>query len=583
MKLRLISLFVAGLVLQSCTSGGSEDSMIRVSLDEEVKSLDPANTYDGVSLSVLPSVVESLYQYDYYAETVKVEPLLAEGMPEFSKDGKTVVVKIRKGIFYAKDTAFGAAGTRELNANDFIYAVKRLAHPGVQSQGRWIFDDRLVGFSDLAKRLAALPKEKVAAEFDAATLPGVKAIDSHTLEFDFLKPYPQFLYILTMSFVAPVPPEAIAKYGDANGQMNDHMVGTGPFRLKEWQRRFKITLERNPDFRNEVYPLAAGELAGKKMPALEGIEFLVMQEEQPRWLTFMKGKLDFIRIPKDNYALAIHDGNLTQELVDKGIRLSKVRPTSIFYLTLNVKDPILSNQKLRQALNAAVDRSKWLKLFTNDRGTEMQVLAPPGLLDRPDEMKFPYTYNVEKAKSLLAQAGYPGGKGLPALQIDFGGTDTATRQLSEFFVEQFAQIGVKAIAVLNTLPAIIEKQKTGQTQICSTSWGLDYPDVENIYQLLSVGSQPPGYNTGFYGHPKVNADYLKLATMLPGPERAKIVREIETVVQEDCPWITGYYIGEHTLSQSWVLNHHPNPLINSAYKHLGVDRTSKKVFLAKRK
>jgi len=407
----LIPVLFFSLSLASCTKHArDQEPVIHVSLDEELKTLDPANTYDGISLSILPSVVESLYQYDYYAEETKVIPLLADGMPVVSNGGKRVVVKIRPGIRYAKDPAFGPAGTRELVANDFVYAVKRLAHPGVQSQGRWVFDGRLVGFTEFVAKMTEFPKDKLAAAFEATAIPGIRAIDSHTLEFNFSNPYPQFIYILTMSFVSPVPPEAIAKYADEHGQMNDRLVGTGPFILKEWKRSFSVTIVKNPDFRAETYPIGS-ELAGKTVPAVARIEYSVMREEQPRWLSFMKGDIDFIRIPKDNYALAIKNGELTEELVAKGVRLNKVRPIEMYYFTMNPKAPGLSNKKVRQAINSAVDRKKWISLFTNDRGIEMSVVTPPGMADRPNDIPLSYAYDVARAKSLLAEAGFPDGRG----------------------------------------------------------------------------------------------------------------------------------------------------------------------------
>ncbi len=570
------------LALAGCTRHSRESAaVIHVALDEDAKTLDPANTYDGIALAVLPSVVESLYQYDFYAPDTKVIPLLASGMPETSKDGKKVTIKIRPGIRYAKDAAFGAAGTRELVASDFIYAVKRLGHPGVQSQGRWVFDGRLVGFTDFVKKMEALPKDKLAAEFEKATIPGVRAIDAHTLEFDFEKPYPQFLYILTMSFVAPVPPEAVAKYGDEHGQINDHMVGTGPFMQKEWKHGFSISLVKNPDFRHEEYPLGS-DLAGKTVPAADGVEYSVLREEQPRWLSFMKGEIDFIRIPKDNYALAIKDGALAPELVAKGIRLEKVRPIEMYYFTLNVKDPTLSNKKVRQALNAAIDRKKWISLFTNDRGAEMSVVTPPGLADRPTDIPLAYAYDVERAKKLLAEAGFPGGKGLSPIVFEYFGTDTATRQLSEFVSTELAKIGVTVVTNLNTNPTWTEKAKTGKLAASQMSWSLDYPDVENVYQLLSGASLPPGFNLSQYDNPRVNAAYAKLSTMPVGPARAKLAREIETTLQDDCPWIFGYYLSEHKLSQGWIRNFHSNPLVTSPYKYFGVGASEKRTMLSKR-
>lgn len=587
---------IAAVTLAGCTSRQDDGnlSVFHGFEKDDVKTWDPANAYDTVSLDLLPSIYETLYQYTYLSEVYKTEPLLAESMPTYSADRLTLTIPIKHGVMFQDDPCFKATQGkgRELKAQDFVYEFKRMALPSLQSQGWWVVDGKVVGINAFHDKLAKASKEDLPKVFEEE-VEGIKALDDYTLQIKLLKPYPDLAFILSMSFTAPVAKEAVEAYGDNQGNLTDHPVGTGPFKLTKWERNHLIVLDRNPNFRGEKFPSKASAVylkdgilqdAGKTMPFLDRVSMEISKEDQPRWLNFMKGNMDLIVLPKDNFKQAITDQvNLTPELVKKGVRLSIETGVVIRYISFNMKDKLLgSNKYLRQALASAIDREQWINTFTNGTGRKMNNAIPPGIEDRPKTDKMKYDFNIARAKELLKKAGYPDGQGLPPLKFDLRGASTTDRQLGDFFAQQFAAIGVKLDVIPNTFPAFLEKAKQGNLQISFGGWVLDYPDAENVYQLLYGPNQSPGPGEANYNNPEVNKLYEQMAIMESSPKRAAIIQKLDDLIQEDCPWALGYYEASYDLSQPWFNNYRSSEIITNKYKYYRINKETKKRYLESR-
>lgn len=594
---KLKNLFLAATIVSllavcgmGCTKSEDDGNLMvtyRAHADD-VKTFDPANAYDTISLDVVPAIYETLYQYSYLTETYKLEPLLAADLPKYSADRLTVTIPIRKGIKFQDDPCFKETQGkgRELKAQDFIYGFKRLALPSLQSPGWWIFEGKIVGVNEFHDKLVKASKADL-TKVMAEEIPGMKAVDDYTIQLKLVKPYPQLLFILAMSFTAPIPHEAARTHGDDAGNLTDHPVGTGPFVLKTWDRQRRIVLDRNPNYHPDFYPTEGsaeyrkkGLLAdaGKPIPFLDRISINVVKEQQPRWLSFMKGQLDVNTIPKDNFGTAIvNQVNLSPDLAAKGIRLNVETSVAFFYISFNIKDKVIGpNKYLRQALSAAIDRDKWIEIFTNGRGKKMVNALPPGIPDRAQNSKIKYDYDLKHAKELLKKAGFPEGKGLPVLNFDMRGADSVNRQLGEFMQRQFDAIGVKLNVIYNTFPAYLEKAKQGNLQISIGGWSMDYPDAENVYQLLYGPNKSPGPNEANYDNPEVNKLYEQMAIMESGPKRAAIVQRMDDLIQEECPWAMGYYSANYELMQPWFLNYRTNDIILNRYKYEKVAKDIKK-------
>jgi ABC-type transport system substrate-binding protein len=180
-------------------------------------------------------------------------------------------------------------------------------------------------------------------------------------------------------------------------------------------------------------------------------------------------------------------------------------------------------------MSAAVDRKEWIRLFTNDRAILATTLLPPGIDGRPENFQPKYGYDPARAKALLAKAGFPGGKGLKKLSFDLRGADSKSRQIGEFFISQWEKIGIPVEAIYNSFPAFLEKMKKANHQISYGGWAMDYPDLENAYQILYGKNAAPGPNESNFDDPRFNALYEKIAVMRPGPERSKLARQMEEI------------------------------------------------------
>lgn len=593
--LGIFALTVSIALPLGCSKSGSQKdagntssaSYLRYPLRDDVKSLDPANAYDSVSLKVMPLTVESLFQYNYLKTPLELEPLLAAEMPKVSKDGKTYTIKIKQGVLFQDDAAFPNGKGRELKAQDFIYAWKRLLHPDLQSNGSWIFEDKVVGYSQLKTKILT-DKSKSVDEHLASEIPGFKALDDYTIQIQLEKPYRQILMVLQMGFGAPVPVEAVQKYGQQG--LNDRMIGTGPFRLREFSRGSKIILEKNPSFREEKYPsvgdknaTSTGLLAdaGKALPFLDGIEFQIIKEDSPNWLQFQKGRLDVSGIPKDSFDTAVSaSGELSQELRDKGIGLQVSDRPVAFYLNFNMKDALVGkNVNLRRALVRAIDRDFMIRTFLNGRGIKATTIVPPGIEGHTGRKELVGDFNIAEAKEYLKKAGYPDGANLPTIRFDLRGAATQTRQQGDYIKQALAQIGVNVEVIANTFPAYLEKEKTGNLQFFIGGWSADYPDPENFLQLLYSKNVAPGPNASNWQNAKFDALYQKIADMSPGKAKDALVMEAEKIAFDDAVWSMLFFPRSFDLSHAWVKNYRPNDLINNDLKYLRVDGAEREKLL----
>ncbi len=535
--------------------------MLRIPLKDDVRTLDPANAYDSVSLAVLGQVVESLYEYDYQSQTASLLPNLAASQPEWSANGRTVVIRLKQGVHFQDDPCFkdSSGKGRALTASDFLYAWKRLAIPSLRSPGLWIFEGKVTGYQDFMRDLMNAKDEAQFQDVFEKGVSGFRALDEHTIQISLDRPYPQLTSLLAMPFTAPVPKEAIATYADSEGNWDDHPVGTGPYLLRSWISKQGVVLAKNPVFRVP------------NTPKIDELHFEILKEESPRFVKFMRGDLDLLEIPNDNFASAMSDAKtLHPDLAKKGIGVSIEDTLIAYWVGFNMKDKTLSNKFLRQAISSAIDRDKWLQLFEMGRGTLQTQMAPPGISDRSKSTTLKYGYDLGRAKALMIKAGHPGGAGLPILRFDFRGSNEQSEKLGKFFQAQLKEIGLKIEVRLNTFPAYLEKAKKGDLQIFLDGWSLDYPDIENMLQLLYGKNPPPGSNRSNFINAEYDSLYSKLTGMQPGPARQALVERMEAIVQEECPWAYGYYQRKYKLFQPWVKNFHSAELVPNTYKYLDV-------------
>ena len=501
-------------------------------------------------------------------------------MPVASADGLTYTFKIVKGVKFQDDAAFPGGKGREVEAADFVYSIKRLADSKNQAEGWWVLDGKLKGLNEWRDKNAKLPTTNYDEEVE-----GLKAVDKYTLQFKLVKRFPQFLYALAMPYTYVVAKEVVAKY---NKEFINHPVGTGPFFLPKFDQGKKITYFKSPTFRDKFYPTdSSPELkdllgdAGKKLPLVDKIVVNVIIESQPGWLKFNKGEIDTYSIPKDNFATAVKDNKLSADLVAKGLELKITPMLDLTYTAFNYDNKLFSNTKLRKAMYMAFDEGKSNELFYNNTAFPAQGVIPPGIAGNVKDYKNPFKGpNVEGAKKMLAEAGYPNGKGLPEITYDIADS-TTSRQMAEFFQKQMELIGIKIKIQASPWPEFLAKQKKRSLQMFGAAWGADYPDAENFLQLLYGPNASPGANSSNYNNPQFNKDFEAAVSMPDSPERTARYEKLNKFLAEEAVIMFNNHRQSYSLTQGWLRNYHYSDLNLDYAQYLGVDTTKKAELLKK--
>lgn len=575
-----MTMIIATLLTGCAKKQDASERVLNIVSPAEIKGFDPIMADDLYSGREIGKIYEGLLAYHWLKVPYELVPNLAEAMPEVSKDGITYTFKIRKGVVFQDDAAFPNGKGRELEASDFVYSIKRLADSKSQANGWWILDGKLKGLNEWREKNEKLPVTNYAEEIE-----GLRAVDKYTLEFKLAKPFPQFLYALAMGFTAVVPKEVVEKYGK---EFINHPVGTGPYILPKFDQGKRITYTKNPTFREKFYPSdASPELqgllgdAGKRLPLVDKIVVHVMVESQPAWLKFNKGEVDYYSIPKDNFASTIKNNTLVPELANKGINLIIAPQLDLTYTGFNFDNKLFQNTKLRRAMALAFDEAKSNELFYNNTSFSAQGPVPPGIAGNIKNYVNPYKGpNLEAAKKMLAEAGYPEGKGLPEITYDIPDS-TTSRQSGEFFQQEMAKIGIKIKISASPWPEFQAKLKKRGGQMFGLAWGADYPDAENFLQLFYGPNSSPGSNSTNYNNPEFNKQFETAVVMQDSPERTAMYEKLNKFLAEEVVVIFNMHRQAYTLQQGWLKNYHNSDLSHDSYQYLNIDTAKKEELLKK--
>lgn len=561
------------LTLACKKQSGNKPDTLSFALSSEISTLDPANCYDQICYIAVSQIYESLYEMEYLKRPYTLRPLLAEGFPIVSKDRLTYTFKLKKDIKYHDSETLPKG--RTVKAQDFINQIKRLAFVPTTSQGWWLFDGKVKGLNEWRK--------KVGSDLDnffTHDVEGLRAPDDHTLVIELTEVYPQLLYALAMNFTSPIPAKAIK---ENNNELTNNFYGTGPYYIESYNPSQEVILKKYKDYKTSVYPTQGDRYAhekgllkdaGAKLPFVGTVKLVVMKEAQTAWLNFLKNNIDMINLTKDHYHVALTpEGKLKPEITKDNIHL-QTSPTLIYWwLSFNMQDPVLGkNLNLRKAIAHGVNIEKYIELFTYNVAQKANSIYPPGIPGYSPSAELPYSYDLEKAKEYLKKAGYPEGKGLPTLTYDVRGTDTIRRQMGEFIQQELKNIGININVSMNSFPAFLEKSRKGELQFWQGGWILDYPDAENVLQLLNSANVPPGPNSSQYINPEFDELFNELKTMEEGPEKFALMAKMENMVNQDLPWVMQYYTRNYILLHNHLANFRYSDIINNNLKYLKIKK-----------
>ncbi len=585
------------------------------------KHLDPAKSYSEEEYIFIAQIYEPPLQYNYLKRPYELEPLTASKMPEVVydpiADTTTYTISIKPGIYYQPHPAlalhdygtslyhnlaadqidsfrvlddFKKHGSRELVAADYVYQIKRLADPKINSPIYGVMKDYILGFADFRAEIQKLydrNPQLIGADLRHFDILGVKTIDKYTYTITIRGTYPQFKYWLAMLFFAPVPWEADKFYyqqglADHNISLDWYPIGTGPFLLSENNPDRRMVLSRNINFRDEYFP-GKPEL---KLPLLDRVVFSLERESIPAWDKFLQGYFDASGISEDNFNYAMASGGglqLSQPLRERGVKLRVYERLSMVYWAFNMLDPVVGgysekSSKLRHAINLAFDVDEFITIFYNGRGIPAGGPIPIGLLGGKAATE--KTYNPELAKKLLAEAGYPGGRDLNTgeqLQIFYeaavSGNPSQQAELT-WLRKQMEKIGIDLIIRATDYNRFREKIQTGNAQIFMWGWNADYPDPENfLFLLYGPNSQAlySGENTANYNNTEYNALYEKFIAIDDDAEKLQLINAMFKVLNKDMPWIWGFFPQQYSLYNPWYGFVARGSVINNFVKYISID------------
>lgn len=532
---------------------------------------------------------------------------------------------------------FPETASRELVSDDYIYQIKRLADPRLHSPILSIMQEYILGLKEYSQllheeleRIRAGRKKAagqvynrtvdekanpIVLDYNKFPLDGVQQIDTYTYRIILNKKYPQFIYWLTMPFFAPMPEEAIRFYSQRvllkkNITVDRYPIGTGAYRMETYDPNKEIIMVRNENYHEDYYPEEGDESdppellqdAGKRLPFIDRIVMKLEKEALPRWNKFLQGYYDASGISEETFDSVIQfsvegEAELTDFMLERGIHLETAIQTATYYMGFNMLDKTVGRygekqKKLRKAISIALDNQEFIDIFANGRGIAAMSPLPPGIFGYQEgkeginqfvyrwdpERKHPVTRSMDKARELLAEAGYPDGRdseGKPlVITFDNAWTGPEFKTMIDWHIKRLKDLGIQLENRTTDYNRFQDKIDNGNFQLFRWGWLADYPDPENFFFLLTSANstvKTKGPNHANYSNPHFDALYFRMKNMDNTPERLAIIKSMTKIIQDDAPWNWGYHPVSFTLHHNWLKNVKPHQMTHAALKYYRIN------------
>ncbi len=509
-----VSILLIILLVAACEPMPDQDnkSVFRYNEAAGVSSLDPAYARDLANIWACNQIYSGLVRLD---KNLQIRPAIASDW-EVSEDGKIYTFHLRPDVLFHDHPLFKNGAGRKVNAGDFVYSFNRVLNPAAASPGAWVFNHVK----------------------NDETGTGFTALNDSTFEIRLVKAFPPFLGILGMQYCSVVPHELVEHYGR---DFRQNPIGTGPFRFKYWKEGVKLVMIKNKHF----YQV---DETGLRLPYLDAVAISFLKDKQSAFLEFIKGNLDFMSGIDPNYKdeLLSPDGNLNPKYNDR-IYLKREPYLNTEYLGFlvdtnmpEVRQSPLSLQKIRQAINFGFSRKDMIRYLRNGIGTPGNYgIIPPGLPSFHDDDDVIYTYDPQKARQLLKEAGFPNASELPEITLL---TTSEYLDLCKYIQHQLSLLGINLKINVNTPGALRELKAQSKAAFFRGSWIADYPDAENYLSLFYSGNfAPNGPNYTHYASKQFDQYYQESQSIVNSEARYALYRKMDSLVMADAPVVILYY------------------------------------------
>ena len=526
------------------------------------------------------------------ARPFKLRPATTTGMPEVSADFKTLTFHIKPGIYFADDPAFKGK-KRELTAEDYVYSIKRHYDPRWKSGNLYLLEDaKILGLSELRREVL---KSKKPFNYDRA-VEGLRALDRYTFQVKLGVADPRFVYqFADTGYLGAIAREVVELYGD---KIMEHPVGTNAWKLAEWRRSSSIVLDKNPNYRDEFYaeqPPAdadprliaeAARLRGRKLPMIDRVEIAIIEENQPRWLSFLSGEADMIEeLPNDFASIAIPNNKLAPNLAKQGIRMVRYPRADVTVSYFNMEDPTVGGYTpekvaLRRAIALGQDTQKQIRLVRRGQGLQAQGAVAPGTSGYDPTFKSEMSeYSPIKARALLDLFGYvdqdgDGWRDMPdgsPLTIKYATQpDGQSRQLIELWQKDMAALNIRIEFKTAKWPENLKAANAGKLMMWGVGWVATAPDGDTFLALGS-GKSKGQANKSRFDLPAFNALYEQQKTLPDGPERTAVMTAAQKLLVAYMPFKAEMHRVYTDLTQPWVIGFNRNIFLRDYWKYVDID------------
>jgi ABC-type transport system substrate-binding protein len=583
---------VCGAVLSIAAGAhaAEPEKVLRYAMRVAETGFDPAQISDLYSATMTGHIFDALYAYEFLARPVRVRPNTATALPEASADFTTFTVHVRPGIYFSDDPAFKGQ-RRELVAADYVYSIKRHFDPRWKSP-RYadLANNRIIGLEDV--RNAAI-KGKRAFDYDRE-VEGLRALDRYTIQFKLARPNPRFTdEISDPSVTGAVAREVVEAYGD---KIMEHPVGTGPFRLAQWRRSSLIAFDKSPSYRDEFYneeapaddPLAQAAVArlkGRKLPMVDRVEISIIEQPQPRWLSFVNREMDLIwQVPEDFTYTAIPNNRIAPNLAKLGIYEVRYLRNDVSMSYFAMENPVVGGYTpekvaLRRAIALAVDVEREIRVVRRGQAIVAQSIVAPGVWGYDPAFKSEMgEFDRAKAKALLDLYGYvdrngDGWRDQPdgtPLVIEYATQpDDLNRQLITQWQKNMEAIGIRMVFKTAQWPENLKSSHVGKLMMWGVAWTAG-PDGEG-FLLLGYGPAKGEADHARFDLPEYNRLFDLQRTLPDGPERKQVMTRMKELAVAYMPYKAHVHRIWTDLAQPWVVGYHRNVFMHQFWRFVDID------------
>jgi ABC-type transport system substrate-binding protein len=493
--------------------------VLHLATRDDVPTLDPVAGYDTASWAFEQMLYDTLVRYsDSGTDLVRDAAIRWES----SADARTFTFHLRPDIRFSNG--------RTVTSADFKFEIERVLNPANNSQG--------------IEYYRAIAGAEQYSSGQAKTVAGIETLGPDTIIFHLTAPDPIFLAKVAMPFAAAVPPETVARYG---GDFSRHVIGSGPFMLKEWKSGQRIVMVKNP------YYFIKG------LPHLDAVVEQMGVDENLEWLKYETGEIDVSAIPPAEFPYVMKKPRL-RTLTLKLVTLATD------YLGMNCQMPPFTDIRVRRAFNYAINKDKLIAVF-NHRGVPATGILPPGLSGYDGAIQG-YPYDPVKARQLLEQAEIPKNF-TPQLWIR---ADETEMMLAQSIQQDLALVGIHVLLKSVAWPPLLEAIRQPETvELVLSGWEADFPDPENFLEVLFARKQWGANNNSFYYNPQVDALMAQAVRQTDMKQRYAIYDEAQKIIVSDAPWVFLYYPVAYVIRQPWVHDYVLNPMRPTRLERVWLD------------